>query len=111
MISPNLSGGLTRPRIPQQNHPGANPGLLSLSDEETAKNKLAAAAALAAVAAVSAQKNRDSSCKMTNFSIAAIMNNSQNNCENDDELSDSHLAIKRRKLAEAMPSLGKNDKK
>ena len=44
--------------------------------------------------------------KITNFSIAAIMNSQQNRsrCDDDD---DEELEAKRRKLAEAVPALGK----
>ena len=45
--------------------------------------------------------------KITNFSIAAIMNSQQNRsrCDDDDE---EELEAKRRKLAEAVPALGKS---
>ena len=44
--------------------------------------------------------------KITNFSIAAIMNSqSRSRCEAEDE--DEELEAKRRKLAEAVPALGK----
>ena len=44
--------------------------------------------------------------KITNFSIAAIMNSQQSRqrCDEDD---DEELEAKRRKLAEAVPALGK----
>lgn len=44
--------------------------------------------------------------KITNFSIAAIMNNSRKNREDQEE--EDNFEAKRRKLAEAVPALGKN---
>ena len=48
--------------------------------------------------------------KITNFSIAAIMNSrNRRSDEHEDEIDD--FEAKRRKLAEAVPALGKSQKK
>ena len=81
MISPNLSDN--GPRLPpnyfqtQQKSP-PSPDHVDKTDRVAALNKI------------------------TNFSIAAIMN-SRNRREEEDE----ELDVKRRKLAEAVPALGK----
>ena len=84
MISPNLSD--SGPRLPPNyfNHRTSppsdpNPDVSDKTDRVAAMNKI------------------------TNFSIAAIMNSQRRRDEEDD----SDFEVKRRKLAEAVPALGK----
>ena len=82
MISPNLSESAAGPPMPRLPSNFFNKSPPSPDDKTAAMNKI------------------------TNFSIAAIMNSQQNRsrCDDDD---DEELEAKRRKLAEAVPALGK----
>ena len=83
MISPNLSESAAGPPMPRLPSNFFNKSPPSPDDKTAAMNKI------------------------TNFSIAAIMNSQQNRsrCDDDD---DEELEAKRRKLAEAVPALGKS---
>ena len=87
MISPNLSEtGPAGPRIPHSFYKGPPSPDADKTDRVAAMNKI------------------------TNFSIAAIMNSrNRRSDENEDEIDD--FEAKRRKLAEAVPALGKSQKK
>ena len=92
MISPSLSSSQTRPRLP----PAGHPTFSRRPTSDVTSDASATPSPSPPPSVTSSTGEKSSSGKMTNFSIAAIMNNRRNAEEFLDD--EKEIDVKRRKI-------------